>query len=298
MGDIRVGTASWADKSLVDSKRFYPDEARNADERLRFYATRFATVEVDSSYYGLPSPRNAQLWAERTTADFSFVVKAFRLFTLHHTAPDALPKDIRAALGPPTKKNLYYADLPAELAIELWSRFRTALLPLQRVNKLAGVLFQFPPWVMRSRANYDHIVRCKEVLADAQICVEFRNRTWFDEGRRDDVLKFEREHAVSHVIVDEPQGFASSIPWVGEVTTPQFAMVRLHGRNANTWDVKGLTSSGERFNYLYPPTELSELAEKVRPVAAKAERTHVYFNNNFEDYGIRNALDFGQILGT
>ena len=77
----------------------------------------------------LPYARNAQLWTERTLADFSFAVKAFHLFTLHHTAPDAFPKDIRAALDPATKKSLYYAGLPAELAIERWSRFRTALLP-------------------------------------------------------------------------------------------------------------------------------------------------------------------------
>ena len=298
MGDIRVGTASWTDKTLIDSQRFYPEDAKTADERLRFYATRFATVEVDSSYYGLPSARNAQLWAERTPADFSFVVKAFRLFTLHHTAPDALPKDIRVALGPLTKNNLYYTDLPEEIAIELWSRFRSALLPLQRANKLAGVLFQFPPWCLRSRVNYEHILRCKEILAGAQICVEFRNRTWFDDGHRDEVLQFERQHGVSHVVVDEPQGFASSIPWVSEVTAPSFVMVRLHGRNANTWDVKGLASSGERFNYLYSPAELDELADKVRPLAAKAQRTHVYFNNNFEDYGVRNALDFGRLLGS
>jgi len=92
LGDIRVGTASWTDKTLVDCQRFYPEEAKSAEARLRFYATRFATVEVDSSYYGLPSARNAQLWAERTPEGFSFVVKAFRLFTLHHTAPEALPK--------------------------------------------------------------------------------------------------------------------------------------------------------------------------------------------------------------
>ncbi len=115
---------------------------------------------------------------------FSFVVKAFRLFTLHHTAPEALPKDIRAALGPLTKKNLYYADLPAELAIELWSRFRSALAPLQRANKLAGVLFQFPPWFMRSRANYEHIVRCKEVLAGAR---DLRRISQPDLVRRSDI---------------------------------------------------------------------------------------------------------------
>jgi len=298
LDDIRVGTASWTDKTLIDCQRFYPKEAKSAEERLRFYATRFATVEVDSAYYGLPSARNAQLWAERTPDGFSFVVKAFRLFTLHHTAPEALPKDIRAALGPITKKNLYFADLPAEIAIELWSRFRSALLPLQRANKLAGVLFQFPPWCLRSRANYEHILRCRDILAGAQICVEFRNRTWFDDSHRDEVLQFEREHEVSHVVVDEPQGFASSIPWVGEVTAPSFVMVRLHGRNANTWEAKGLASSGERFNYLYSPAELNELADKVRPLAAKAGRTHVYFNNNFEDYGVRNALDFGHLLGS
>ena len=297
MDDIRVGTASWNDKTLIDCQRFYPEEAKSAEERLRFYATRFATVEVDSAYYGLPSARHAQLWAERTPDGFSFVVKAFRLFTLHHTAPEALPKDIRAALGPITKKNLYFADLPAEIAIELWSRFRSALLPLQRANKLAGVLFQFPPWCLRSRANHEHILRCREILGGTRICVEFRNRTWFDDAHRDEMLQFEREHELSHVVVDEPQGFASSIPWVGEVTAPSLVMVRLHGRNANTWEAKGLASSAERFNYLYSPAELNELADKVRPLAAKAGRTHVYFNNNFEDYGVRNALDFGRLLG-
>ena len=118
--------------------------------------------------------------------------------------------------------------------------------------------------------NYEHILRCKEILAGAQICVEFRNRTWFDDGHRDEVLQFEREHGVSHVVVDEPQGFASSIPWVAEVTAPSFVMVRLHGRNANTWEAKGLASSGERFNYLYSPAELNELADKVRPLGRQS----------------------------
>ena len=82
------------------------------------------------------------------------------------------------------------------------------------------------------------------------------------------------------------------------MTAPSFVMVRLHGRSANTWEAKGLASSAERFNYLYSPAELDELADKVRPLAARAQRTHVYFNNNFEDYGVRNALDFGRLLGS
>ena len=82
---IQIGTASWTDKSLSDSKRFYPKGCNSAEERLRFYASQFPMVEVDSSYYAMPSPRNAALWAERTPAEFRFNVKAFRIFTGHQT---------------------------------------------------------------------------------------------------------------------------------------------------------------------------------------------------------------------
>jgi uncharacterized protein YecE (DUF72 family) len=88
LGDIRVGTASWTDKTLVDCQRFYPEEAKSAEERLRL-CDRFATVEVDSLVLG-PSARNCQALGGTYADDFSFVVKAL-LFTLHHTAPEALP---------------------------------------------------------------------------------------------------------------------------------------------------------------------------------------------------------------
>jgi uncharacterized protein YecE (DUF72 family) len=95
-----VGTASWADKSLVDSKVFYPKDAKTAEARLRHYATNFNLVEVDSSYYALPAPPVAELWAQRTPETFVFDIKAFRIFTQHQTSPKVLPRDIREALGP------------------------------------------------------------------------------------------------------------------------------------------------------------------------------------------------------
>ena len=64
--EFRVGTASWTDPTLVNSDLFYPSSVRSAEERLRFYAEQFNTVEVDSTYYALPAERNTQLWAERT----------------------------------------------------------------------------------------------------------------------------------------------------------------------------------------------------------------------------------------
>src|SRR6187401_2241206 len=121
MGDnIRIGTASWTDKSLIDSGKFYPPAATKPEDRLRYYASQFPLVEVDSSYYAIPTPTTAQLWAERTPPAFHFNVKAFRLFTLHQTSPTVLPKHIREALPDRSKKNVYYNDVPAELREELW----------------------------------------------------------------------------------------------------------------------------------------------------------------------------------
>jgi uncharacterized protein YecE (DUF72 family) len=78
MGTIQVGTAPWTDKSLIESGRFYPKGRTSAEDRLRYYASQFPMVEVDSSYYAMPSARNAELWVERTPRGFTFNVKAFR----------------------------------------------------------------------------------------------------------------------------------------------------------------------------------------------------------------------------
>jgi uncharacterized protein YecE (DUF72 family) len=299
MGEILIGTASWADKSLVDSRLFYPKEARSAEARLRYYATRFPLVEVDSSYYAMPAPQVAQLWAERTPEAFVFDVKAFRVFTQHQTPVQVLPPDIRDALGAlAEKKNVYYSDFPPELMNEMWRRFRLALEPLRQARKLGSVLFQFPPWFFYQRSNLQHIAHCAQVLHGYQVAVEFRNRTWFDDKHRSDVLAFEREHSLVHVVVDEPQGFSSSIPAVWEVTCPELAVFRLHGRNAATWNKKGLAASSERFDYEYREQELREFVAPVHRLAAWARRVHVVFNNNLRDQGIRGASLFGALLGS
>jgi uncharacterized protein YecE (DUF72 family) len=297
MGQILVGTASWADKSLLDSGLFYPKVAKTAEARLRYYSTHFPLVEVDSSYYALPAPPVAQLWAERTPESFVFDVKAFRIFTQHQTPPNVLPKDIREAIGPlAEKKNVYYGDLPPDVMEEMWRRFRLALEPLRQANKLGAVLFQFPPWFLYRRSNLEHIARCAQILDGFQLAVEFRNRTWFEDKHRTDVLAFERDHSLAHVIVDEPQGFSSSVPPVWEVTCPALAIFRLHGRNAQTWDKKGLTASSERFDYEYREAELREFVPPVVRLARQAERVHVVFNNNLRDQGIRGARTFSGLL--
>jgi len=96
---ILVGTASCTDKSLIESGKLYPKDAISAEERLRYYASEFSMDEGDSSYYAIPTPQTAQLWAERTPRNFVFNVKAFRALTGHQFQAKVLPKDLQMAIG-------------------------------------------------------------------------------------------------------------------------------------------------------------------------------------------------------
>src|SRR5437763_344315 len=91
-------------------------------------------------------------------------------------------------------------------------------------------------------------------------------RSIWRSARARRTLAFLRENGFALVIVDEPQGFQSSVPQVWEVTNRDLASVRLHGRNGETWEKKGLKTSAERFNYLYSGDELRELAGPVREI--------------------------------
>ena len=115
MGDVRVGTASWTDKTLIESG-WYPAEASSPEQRLRYYASQFPLVEVDSTYYALPARQAAQAWAARTPAGFTFNIKAFSLFTQHPTRVQALPADLRKQAEKAGKDRVYLRDVDPGLA--------------------------------------------------------------------------------------------------------------------------------------------------------------------------------------
>ena len=292
---IRVGTASWTDKTLIACGRFYPKGATSAEARLRHYASLFPIVEVDSSYYAMPMPATAQLWAERTPPGFVMNVKAFRLFTGHETIARVLPPDLRRALAV-GEAPFFYGDVDAELRREFWLRFREALLPLRAAGKLGLVHFQFPPWLTCDAAGRAHVAHCAEQMAGFDLSAEFRHQSWFAGAGAAATPAFLRELAIAHTVVDGPQGFANSVPALWQATHPRFALVRLHGRNARTWNVRGATSASDRFNYDYSQSELRDLAPRIERLALQAMQTHVIFNNNMEDQGQRNARSLIDLL--
>lgn len=294
--NILVGSASWTDKTLVACGRFYPPGCRTPEQRLRFYAGQFPLVEVDSSYYGMPTPQNAQLWAERTPEHFTFNLKAFRIFTGHQTQPAVLHKDLQQALGPDVPRALYYADLPAEIRDELWRRFIEALAPLRAAGKLGAVHFQFAPWVMRNREGIAHVEHCVERMPGHLLAAEFRHQSWFAGEHTDWTLEFQQRLGLVHTIVDSPQGFANCVPCVWAVTNPRLALVRLHGRNAGAWNRKGLAASSSRFDYWYSQDELAAMVPEVRHLGTLADAVHVVFNTNHEDQGQVHARMMRELL--
>ena len=130
MGEIRVGTAGWTDRSLIASG-WYPAEANNPEKRLRYYARQFPLVEVDATYYALPAEQTARAWAERTPDGFTFNIKAFSLFTQHPTPVRALPADLREAASQAGKERVYLKDVDPALTDQAWDRFLAALEPLR-----------------------------------------------------------------------------------------------------------------------------------------------------------------------
>ena len=296
---VRIGTASWTDKSLIDSGKFYPSDAKKAEERLAFYADNFPVVEVDSTYYGLPSEKNSELWAERTPDDFVFNVKAFALLTQHPTTSKGLPKDLRELIGEEHANNYYPRDLPPEVVEQSWTRFLEALRPLHQADKLGAILFQFPEWFPPSRENRAYVVevgdRLSGTLPGVAAAIEFRNDRWMgDEERQARTLALLEEHGLPYVAVDMPQGFKTSSPPVAAATAP-LAMVRFHGRRTDTWGKRGV-SVHDKFGYDYSQDELAEWEPKISKLASDAREVHVLMNNCYEDYAVRSARTMTQLL--
>lgn len=294
---ILVGVASWTDPSMTAPGVFYPDGVSKPEARLRFYASRFPIVEVDSTYYAIPARRMAELWNERTPDGFTFDVKAHALMTGQPSEVDRLPKDIRSAL-PATlarKARIYASDLPDELLDTVWAAFLDALTPLRESGRMGAILLQYPRWVGPSKANAALIEDAKARLAGWRAAVELRNRAWFDERTRPRTLGLLRRNELAYVAVDSPPGFESSVPAIPESTSRALAVVRFHGRNTDTWEAK-VAQVSQRFRYLYDETQLREWLPMIRALSEQTEEVHLVFNNCYGNYATTNALEMAGLL--
>jgi uncharacterized protein YecE (DUF72 family) len=296
-GWIRVGTASWTDPTMTASGVFYPGGADTAEERLGYYASRFPIVEIDATYYALPSARTSQLWVERTPPDFLFDVKAHALMTGQPSETRRLPKILREALpaGLVAKPRVYAKDLPAEIRDGIWDTFLAGVAPLRERGQLGSVLLQYPRWFYPSHESRESILEAKTRLDGVTCAVEFRHRSWLSEKNAERTIGFLADNAIPLVMVDGPQGLASSMPPILAVTSPELAVVRFHGRRAETWEAAGVPTV-ERYRYLYDREELAEWVPRIREASRQARDVHVLMNNCYANYGTTNAREIAALL--
>ena len=296
-GDVRVGTAGWTDRTLTAPGVFYPNDAKTPETRLRYYASRFPLVEADMGFYAIPDRQLTERWVERTPNDFVFNVKAHALMTGHATDVARLPRSLRDALPPAVAASprIYAKDLPIELRNEVWRLFRNALEPLDEAGRLGAVLLQFAPWIRPNKQTPAMLSRAREQLGDLPIAVEFRHPSWLEPRLRERVWAQLREQAMTYVVADTPPGTPTSLPIVPAITTPELAIVRLHGRRSELWGAREATVA-EKYRYLYAPQELEEWLSLILELAEEAEQVHVVFNNCYANYGTTNALEMAELI--
>jgi uncharacterized protein YecE (DUF72 family) len=264
---VRIGTCSWADEGLV--KTWYPRGVSTPEKRLRYYAERFDTVEADSPFYHLPDPAVAEKWAARTPEGFTFHAKASKELTGHADVDDV------------------------ERAVR---EFRASLEPLERAGKLRGVLLQYHPRVKKSREAMDEVAHVGSLLPPLVPLVEFRHRSWMEEGEREDTLSWLEASGLAYVSVDSPRTRASNVmPPIAAATGP-LAYVRFHGRNWKTWNKRDAKRSWERFDWLYSPEELGEWVGPVQRLAQEADEVYAMLNVNRDDQAPRAAAIFRRLL--
>jgi uncharacterized protein YecE (DUF72 family) len=253
---IKVGTSGFSYPEWRGP--FYP-EGLPQQRMLEFYAGHFPAVEINSTYYHIPPPRNMAAMAKRAEGRLEFAVKGHQDMT--HS---------REKLGD---------ALPA---------FREAIQPLREVGALACVLLQFPFSFKAAPENADFIRRIGGELAADPLVVEFRHKSW----TTDETFDLLRRLRVAYCCVDEPR-LPNLPPPIVRATAP-LAYVRFHGRNRQTWWTHA--EAWERYDYLYNEAELREWAPKLRSLAGATERCYAFFNNHARGQAVTNAQMLIQIL--
>lgn len=292
---MRIGTCSWAEKTLIASGEFYPREVKTSEARLRYYTKYFDTVEVDSVYYAIPTRSTADLWAMRTPEDFIFHIKVYGALTGHGVDPRTLPHDIRDALpkGDANKPRVYIQD--PGIRRSMADRLVDALLPLREAGKLGLLIYQYPPWFYFGTRELEQIASCAREVEGHTVAVEFRHGSWLLPERLPEVLGFLQEHGLVYVTADEPQyGSLVTVPFIPAVASG-IAYFRLHGRNTSNWLKKGIATH-LRYDYLYSEDELRAFVPHIHEAGKQAAQSYLMFNNCHGGFAVRNAMQMLDIF--
>lgn len=298
---VRVGTSGWSYPSGAGrwNGLFYPATrsaragTKDFDE-LGFYADRFDTVEVNSTFYRPPTPEMTRAWVARTPRTFDFSLKLYQKFTHPRMFKDAAlkrtPPSLNEGRGAHTGNALL--DALATVTASDIDEFRAGIDPLAEAGKLGALLAQFPPSFKDSPASRDYLAALLRAFAAYPVAVELRHRSWSDAIA--DTLSLLGAHKAAWVQIDEPK-FRFSIRQNYLPNLDTFYYMRLHGRNAAQWWQHG--KSEDRYNYLYSGDELREFSDTAGAANLLVKKSYLYTNNHFAAKSVVNAVMLKVQLG-
>jgi uncharacterized protein YecE (DUF72 family) len=262
MTSFYIGTAGW---SYEDWKGVvYPEKKEAGFHPLAFLAQYINIVEVNSTFYRPPSISMSLFWIKHVGEfpEFLFAVKIHQAFT--HDRKNFGQKDV--------------------------DEFKLGIEPLRVKNRLACLLFQFPWSFVNSASNFDYLGHLFNLFEGYPMTVEVRHSSWNKPGFYD----FLSERRVSYCNIDQPV-LRSSIKPSAISTTPEFAYVRLHGRNYKDWFREG-AGRDARYDYLYSNEELEEWVERIKALSQKSGKVFVITNNHYRGQALANALQIKNML--
>jgi uncharacterized protein YecE (DUF72 family) len=281
VSDIRIGTSGWSYPTGKGTWKgvFYPTRTgarrgRGKFDELEFYAEHFDTVEINSTFYRVPTVETARGWAKRTPPGFEFSLKLFQKFTHPDMFHDATGSD---------PLNLGTADV---------DEFRSAIEPLATAGKLGALLAQFPASFKNEPNARGYLEWLLDQFRDYRIAVELRHRTWSDNPEQ--TLELLGSSNAAWTQIDEPK-FRFSIRQTLKPNVRSFYYLRLHGRNAAQWWRH--EKSEDRYNYLYSADELKPFASAAEAAARQVKKAYLYANNHFSAKSVANAAILKQQLG-
>lgn len=252
---------------------FYPQDLKRKDF-LQFYATQFNALEVNNTFYNMPTAERLLSFYDRSSGLLKFSIKANRLLT-HEIA-----RNWQAAA----------AD------------FLSAVAPLAEKASLCAVLFQFPQSFHYTDENRIYLAKLISFFQGLPLVVEFRHVEWI----RESVLSGLEQRGTSLCFCDMPQlkalpdGKTIKAPFVGPI-----AYIRLHGRNADAWYSNEISkkaansnssNGSSRYTYDYSDSELAEFVPVFQSAEITGKKPVVFFNNHPNGSGARNAGKLKELL--
>lgn len=263
---ITIGLTGWSDHdSLVRDKK----------RKLEDYASHFPFVELDTSFYGIPSEKSIQSWIDKTPETFQFIPKAYSGMTLH------------------SDYDQYYGTIE-----EMFDLYKVRFYPMIAAKKIKAFLFQFPPFFHCTAENIDYLIQISKYMGTLPVAIEFRHKSWYSEENKENTLKLLTMLHYIHVVVDQPQTPSNSVPKVLKATNKNLTLYRLHGQNYSGW-LNATDDPAWRANrtlYDYKLEELEQIKQHTLDLKKQSKEVAVIFNNNSGGHASKNAKELQTML--